>query len=92
MGHFHFLTLTVQTKRTGATNVQIRLFLKETQQLKKNKSNQGVTNKGLLARTLGLKLYSEMLGKKYNCTVMPIINPPKKAVWANFISNFVRNK
>ena len=35
MEHFHFLTLTVQTKRTGATNVQIRLFLKETQQLKK---------------------------------------------------------
>ena len=35
MEHFHFLTLTVQTKRTGAINVQIRLFLKETQQLKK---------------------------------------------------------
>ena len=51
MGHFHFLTLTVQTKRTGATNVQIRLFLKETQQLKKNKENQGVSKKGLLDKT-----------------------------------------
>ena len=71
MGHFHFLTLTVQTKRTGATNVQIRLFLKETQQLKKNKQNQGVTKKGLLARTLGLTFFLEMLEKKYNCTVVP---------------------
>ena len=35
MEHVYFLILTVQTKRTGATNVQIRLFLKETQQLKK---------------------------------------------------------
>ena len=53
MGDFHFLTLTVQTKRTGATNVQIRLFLKETQQLKKNKENQGVTKKGLLIKLDG---------------------------------------
>ena len=81
MGHFHFLTLTVQTKRTGATNVQIRLFLKETQQLKKNKPNQGVTKKGLLARTLGLKfLFWKCWRKSTSGTVVPIIIPPKKAV------------
>ena len=53
MGHFHFLTLTVQTKRTGATNVQIRLFLKETQQLKKIKKIKLLLRKDCLIKLDG---------------------------------------
>ena len=53
MEHFHFLILTVQTKRTGATNVQIRLFLKETQQLKETYQIKVLLRKDCLLKLEG---------------------------------------
>ena len=84
MGHFDFLTLTVQTKRTGATNVQIRLFLKETQQLKKINKIKVLLRKDCLLELWVIKIFLGNVGEKVQLYFRAYNNSSEKGSLGKF--------